>query len=205
MPTCPLCRRGSLRIVAAITHESVITHILRHLKLASVPPSIAPARCRQELFAELNRMLGEWIILLSFNGQTGVPHNTPYPGGIDRIASRNGENAHPVRQHNMCALAENAKTLFLEHSDSLLMIDSRELRHGDTTTATSRTSASGMAWNKSSTAARYSRIASWIFSSASASVVPCDQQPGRPGQETLSPSLDFCKTIFYSMILPLAC
>jgi hypothetical protein len=51
MGTCPFCRRGSLRIIAAITHESVITRILRHLKLASVPPPIAPARCRQELFA----------------------------------------------------------------------------------------------------------------------------------------------------------
>jgi hypothetical protein len=51
MATCPLCRRGSLRIIAAITQESVITRILRHLQLASVPPPIAPARCRQELFA----------------------------------------------------------------------------------------------------------------------------------------------------------
>jgi len=48
--TCPLCRRGSLRIMAAITQESVITRILRHLKLASVPPPIAPARSRQETF-----------------------------------------------------------------------------------------------------------------------------------------------------------
>jgi hypothetical protein len=51
MATRPFCRRGSLRIIAAITHESVITPILRHLKLASVPPPIAPARCRQEIFA----------------------------------------------------------------------------------------------------------------------------------------------------------
>jgi hypothetical protein len=50
MVTCPLCRRGSLRIIAAITQESVITRILRHLKLASVPPPIAPARCRQAIF-----------------------------------------------------------------------------------------------------------------------------------------------------------
>ena len=49
--TWPFCRRGSLRIIAALTHESVITRILRHLQLASVPPPMAPARCRQELFA----------------------------------------------------------------------------------------------------------------------------------------------------------
>ena len=51
MATCPFCRCGALRIIAAITQESVITRILRHLKLASVPPPITPARCRQELFA----------------------------------------------------------------------------------------------------------------------------------------------------------
>jgi hypothetical protein len=41
----------SLRIIAAITQESVIIRILRHLKLASVPPPSAPARLRQEIFA----------------------------------------------------------------------------------------------------------------------------------------------------------
>jgi len=50
MTTCPLCRCGSLRIIAAMTQESVITRILRHCKLASVPPPIAPARCRQATF-----------------------------------------------------------------------------------------------------------------------------------------------------------
>jgi hypothetical protein len=47
MRPCPLCRRGSLRIIAVITQESVITRILRHLQLASVPPPMAPARDRQ--------------------------------------------------------------------------------------------------------------------------------------------------------------
>src|SRR5436309_244549 len=46
MATGPFCRRGALRIIAVITQESVITPILRHLQLASVPPPIAPARCR---------------------------------------------------------------------------------------------------------------------------------------------------------------
>jgi putative transposase len=50
MATCPFCRRGSLRIMATITHEAVITRILRHLNLASVPPPIAPACSRQETF-----------------------------------------------------------------------------------------------------------------------------------------------------------
>jgi len=51
MRTCPFCRRGSLHIIAVITQEAVITRILRHLQLASVPPPIAPARGRPEIYA----------------------------------------------------------------------------------------------------------------------------------------------------------
>jgi Putative transposase len=47
MATCPLCRRGSLRLIAAMTQEAVVTRIRRHLNLAAIPPPIAPARCRQ--------------------------------------------------------------------------------------------------------------------------------------------------------------
>ena len=50
MATCPFCRRGSLRIIAAITQEAVITRILSHCKLASVPPPIALARLHQATF-----------------------------------------------------------------------------------------------------------------------------------------------------------
>jgi hypothetical protein len=51
MARCPWCQRGVLRIIAAITQGEVIRKILRHLKLAIDPPSIAPARVRQEAFA----------------------------------------------------------------------------------------------------------------------------------------------------------
>jgi hypothetical protein len=51
MATCPFCRHGALRIIAVITQESVIPRILQHLQLASVPPPLAPARGRQEIFA----------------------------------------------------------------------------------------------------------------------------------------------------------
>jgi len=51
MATCPFCHQGTLRIIAAITQETVITRILRHLKLAAVPPPIAPARVRQAILA----------------------------------------------------------------------------------------------------------------------------------------------------------
>src|SRR5215471_14630175 len=51
MATCPFCRQGSPRIIAAITQAEVIRKILRHLQLASVPPPIAPARGRPEIYA----------------------------------------------------------------------------------------------------------------------------------------------------------
>ena len=50
MATCPFCRRGSLRIIAAITQAEVIRKMLRHLKRAADPPPLAPARARQETF-----------------------------------------------------------------------------------------------------------------------------------------------------------
>jgi hypothetical protein len=51
MARCPWCQRGTLRIIAAITHGEVIRKILRHLQLAADPPPIAPACVRQEAFA----------------------------------------------------------------------------------------------------------------------------------------------------------
>jgi hypothetical protein len=50
MATCPFCRQGSLRIIAAITQAEVIRKILRHLKRAADPPPIVPARARQATF-----------------------------------------------------------------------------------------------------------------------------------------------------------
>ena len=44
MERCPVCQQGRLRIIAAFMERSVIQKILRHLKLAVVPPPMAPAR-----------------------------------------------------------------------------------------------------------------------------------------------------------------
>jgi hypothetical protein len=51
LATCPRCQRGTLRIIAAITHAQVIHKILRHLQRAPDPPRIAPAQCAQAAFA----------------------------------------------------------------------------------------------------------------------------------------------------------
>ncbi len=48
--TCPFCRQGALRIIAAITQAVVIRTMLHHLTLAADPPPLAPARARQVTF-----------------------------------------------------------------------------------------------------------------------------------------------------------
>ena len=50
MGTCPLCRQGSLRMIAAITQAEVLRTMLRRLQLAADPPPMAPARARQATF-----------------------------------------------------------------------------------------------------------------------------------------------------------
>jgi hypothetical protein len=54
---CIMCGKRSHHRVSENTEacqaisQALPRPILRHLKLASVPPPIAPARCRQEIFA----------------------------------------------------------------------------------------------------------------------------------------------------------
>jgi hypothetical protein len=51
-------------------------------------------------------------------------------------------------------------------------------------------------------AERYSPMAVRMFSSASSSVEPCDQQPGSPGTETDTPSSDRTNTTLYRIVPP---
>lgn len=51
LATCPRCQRGTLRMIAAITHAKVIHNMLRPLKCAPAPPRIAPARGAQAALA----------------------------------------------------------------------------------------------------------------------------------------------------------
>jgi hypothetical protein len=44
MERCPVCQKGRLRIIAAISEVHVIQKILHHLKLSVDPPPIAPAQ-----------------------------------------------------------------------------------------------------------------------------------------------------------------
>jgi hypothetical protein len=99
----------------------------------------------------------------------------------------------------MLALTNNAKPGFPESLNCVKVIYAGRLRHGYAGISTSRISTP---LKESATAARYSSIATFMFSTAAASVSPCDQQPGNAGHDTLYPSSDFRKAILYFMIPP---
>jgi hypothetical protein len=82
MATCPFCRRGSLRIIAAMTQELVITRILRHCKLAAVPPPIAPTLhwCQRQ------KQLSGWWSPRSFSETGRRKAAAPATPSIARLA-----------------------------------------------------------------------------------------------------------------------
>lgn len=90
---------------------------------------------------------------------------------IDWIISRDGEKADTVGHDDMLSLPDNLKSGLFERADCVKVIDAEKLRHGYSETSTSLTSCF---CTDSATAARYSGIASLIFSMASCSVFPCD-------------------------------
>ena len=138
MAPCPLCRRGTLRIMAVITQEAVMTRILRHLQLASVPPPIAPARVRHEIAAfdeardpscglvsdgrvaapslALARLCPPWVILppLCHNR----PSRGPRPREPLRLQPRPSSTACPDRAVLWCGLFQPAAQAVVtgEHS-----------------------------------------------------------------------------------------
>src|SRR5262245_50618718 len=92
----------------------------------------------------------------------------------------NRDNPGAVRHHDMLAPTPNVESGFLQGTDSIEVVDAWKLGHDYTLTSTSRSSPSSSAANSAATS-RYSRMAWAMFSSASSSVVPCEQHPGRPG------------------------
>jgi Putative transposase len=121
MATCPFCRRGSRRVIAAITQASVITRLLRHLQLASIPPPLAPARWRQALFAfdyahDIARglVVGNVRIAAGYCTPVSLCHpvsNPPSPALHPRSfqGPRSGDSPRPSpREHIQAALSGTA-------------------------------------------------------------------------------------------------
>src|ERR1700685_1868469 len=80
---------------------------------------------------------------------------------------------------------KNSKASFFQSTNCMQMRNPWKFDHQLAATSTSRTSCPRV---NSVTASKYSSIATRIFSSASCSFAPCDQQPGSPGQDTATPS-----------------
>jgi hypothetical protein len=106
--------------------------------------------------------------------------------------AREREKALPVRHDDLLALTHIGKPRLFERTHGVERVDARDPGQGEIATSTARTS-SPRRW--SSTAARSSRIASLMFSIASASLAPRDLQRGKPGTETEKPSSDRCTEI----------
>src|SRR5438128_1006195 len=134
-------------------------------------------RSRQRFF------LQEFAKLLS--GQARVPHDPTQGKCFDRIVSRDRDLTIAVAHHNVLALPDDLEPCLFQGADRIQMVNAGYSGHGYTCTSISRTSAP---WKRSSNAARYSRMASRMLVSASSSVSPSDQQPGKAGTDTLIPS-----------------
>src|SRR5262245_61564815 len=114
-----------------------------------------------ELSKELAKFLGR---------QSGILHDSAHGERLDRIVPRNGHLPDAIAQDDVLPLPDDLKLGLLKGADRILMVDARNARHDYT--SSSRTSAP---FRRSSSAARYSWMASRMFASASSSVSPSDQ------------------------------
>src|SRR5262245_53946527 len=96
--------------------------------------------------------------------KTCIFNNSTHSDRVHRIVSWNGDETRSVTHYNVLALTHNSEASLFERLYRPEMINAGNFRHRQTVTSTSRTSAAG---NVSFIAAKYSRIASRIFSTAS--------------------------------------
>jgi len=101
---------------------------------------------------------------------------------VDGIMPWDSDNSDAIRHHDVLTLSSDAEARFLQRSDRPQMRDACDPSHVYAGTSTSRSSRSPASWRAT---AIYSWMASLMLERASSSVFPCDQQPGRPGHETL--------------------
>lgn len=89
--------------------------------------------------------------------ETCVTNDTAHRDRIDRVVTRDGEDAISIAHHDVFTLTHESKSCLLQRAHGVKVIDSRNLWQRYTATSISRTS-----WPRisSSTAAKYSRMAS---------------------------------------------
>ncbi len=115
--------------------------------------------------------------------------------------SWNGYLPGAVAHNNVLALPDDLKSGLLQGADGILMVNAGNA--WPNYTPSSRISAS---WRQLSRVPRYSWMASRMFSSASSSVSPSDQHPGRAGAETLERTLIFhSSSLLIGISFPFPC
>lgn len=59
--------------------------------------------------------------------ESSVPHKTAHRIGIDRVVTRNGENASAIRHHNMLALARDPQARLFKGAYCIEVVDASDL------------------------------------------------------------------------------
>lgn len=70
-------------------------------------------------------------LLELLDGEPRISHDAAQGEGVDRVVSRDGEDARSIGHDNVLALTRNAKARLFDRTHSLLMWDPGDLRHGD--------------------------------------------------------------------------
>src|SRR5436190_16946285 len=91
------------------------------------------------------------------NRQTCILHDPAHGEGFDGIVPRDGDLAITITHDDVLALPDDHKPSLLQGANRVQVTDAGKFRHTYTGTSSSRTSASR---KRSSSAARYSRMAS---------------------------------------------
>lgn len=68
-------------------------------------------------------------LLERLDTQAGVAGDAAHRKGVDRIMTRDSEDADAVRHHDVLTLADDAKSCFLQCPHRIKMIDAGYLRH----------------------------------------------------------------------------
>src|SRR5262249_43684318 len=158
-------------------------------------PRCRPRRTRFACRAHRSQEPAELLV-----GQARVAHDVAHGDRVDRVVPGDDEDAAAVRHHDVLTLAGHPEAGLLQGADGIQGVDPGQPGHGYTSTSTSRTRASPL--RRSSRTARYSRMASAMFSRASCSVAPCEWQPGSPGTEAAKPSSDSWRLTLYFIAAP---
>ena len=70
------------------------------------------------------------FVLELFDCKTGIPHNPRHREGVDRIVSRNGNETHAVRHHDvLSSFSNDTEPTFPQRANRPAVIDSRNLGH----------------------------------------------------------------------------